>query len=197
MSDYFFLFSKVKKGTAVANTEGETPLSHDLMPAMRGLTEVPFELKLKNVAYVNRKLVVSDDLSGIQHLWPDLQPNNLAWILLSEKAKDLIEPRLTLKEGIVWMQVWVKSDIQIRKYFIPRFERKLDVLDQEKTLFSPGSEFALKPVFSLAKIADYNVFSAPSQFYEIPSSLYVSEEIKKILVKEKITGVDFRKAEVV
>lgn len=193
MPEYFFLTGKIKKGTAFAYTEDETLISHELISAMRGLAEVPFELRLKSLSYVNQKLVVSDDLSGVQYLWLDYQPNSLVWPLMSEKMKDLIEPRLTSKEGIVWMQVWVRADIQIRKYFILRFERKLDVLDKA----SSDTELTLNPIFSLAKIADYNVFHTPSDFFELPSALYVSEDIKKVLVKEKITGVGFRRVEAV
>lgn len=191
MNKYFYLAHKIKQGTAFAYTEGETPISYELVPELRNKTEVPFDLILKKVSRVKGGWQESTDLSGLNYLWLDYQPNNLAWPLMSEKMKDVISSHLTGKEGIIWMPIIVRSTNEQRTYFIPRFERQLDVLDKEKTIYVEGSLLVVKPVFSLAKIVDYGLFNVPDEFWEITSGLYVGEALKKAMQKEKLTGVGF------
>jgi hypothetical protein len=44
----------------------------------------------------------------------------------------------------------------------------------------------------------YRIFSVPSShdLWKITSGLYVSERIRKAIIKEKLTGVDFEKTRV-
>jgi len=197
MNKYFFLSEKIKQGTAFAYTEGETPLSHELIPEMVGKIELPFELILKKVISGKNGLQVSTDISDLKYLWLDYQPNNLAWPLMSEKMRNVICQNLTGKEGIIWMKVNVKSIGESKMYFIPRFEKRLDVLDEQKTIFVPGSKHIIKPVFSLKKVLSYNFFNKPQDFWEITSGLYISEVLKNAMQKEKLTGVDFEIATVI
>ncbi|WP_281228732.1 imm11 family protein [Flavobacterium aquiphilum] len=197
MKEYFFLADKVKRGTAFAYTEDETPLSHELVPELKTKLELPFDLILKKVVFGKAKLQVSNDLSDLKYLWLDYQPNNLAWPLMSEKMKNVVCDNMTGEEAIVWMKVNVKSEKEKRVYFIPRFEKKMDVLDEQKTIFAQGTKHIVKPVFSYEKIMNYNIFHKPQLFWEITSGIYVSEVIKKAIQKEKLTGVDFEEISVV
>lgn len=197
MNEYFFLAEKFKPGTAFAYTEGETPLSHELIPEVKTKSELPFDLILKKLSRDKDGLKVSSDLSDLKYLWLDYQPNNLAWPLMSEKMKDLINTNLTGKEGIAWIKAKVKSTNEIRTYFIPLFQQKLDVLDEQKTTYVRGTSHIIKPVFSLDKIINYSLFYTPQNFWEITSGLYINETLKKAIQKEKLTGVDFEKISVV
>ncbi|NVO10575.1 MAG: hypothetical protein HXX16_11480 [Bacteroidales bacterium] len=196
MNKYFLLTEQIKSGTAFAYTEGKTPLSHELIPEMKDKTNVPFDLFLKKVVISKGETSVSSDISGLKHLWLDFQPNNLAWPLMSEKMKNIIDNNLTGKEDISWMKVTVKADSESRAYFILKFEKMLDVLDEKKTLFVQGTNLIIKPVFSLSKISNYNIFHKPQPFWEIPSGLYISEIIKKAVQKENLTGIDFENVSV-
>jgi hypothetical protein len=191
MKEYFFLTEKIKNRNAFAYTQGTTPLAHELIPLIRDLSEIPFEMELKKVSNSNTDLQVSSDLSDLSHLWLDFQPNNLAWPIMSEKMMKLICDNLTGKESIVWMCVKIKSDVEIKKYFVPRFENKMDVLDENKTVFVGKNNHIVKPVFSLKKIEHYNLFHIPDLFWEITSSIFVSNQLKKALQREKITGINF------
>ena len=193
MNEYYFLAEKVKPSTAFAYTQGDAPLSHKLITAVIGRIELPFELFLKKVTTGKGGLQVSEDLSEIKHLWQDYQPNNLAWPLMSEKMKDVVSAYLKGKEGIVWIKAIVNAGNETKEYFIPRFLHKLDVIDEQKTLFVPGTAHIIKPVFSYAKIDNYSIFFAPQDYWEITSGLYVSEALKKAIQEAKLTGIGFEK----
>lgn len=189
--NYYFLAEKVKPNTAFAYTLGETPLSHELISNLKGIYKLPFELELKKVSSSKIGLEVSNDLSNVKYLWVDYQPNNLAWPLMSEKLKTVIEKKLTGKENISWITTNIKADGEERKYFIPFFNKRLDVLDMQRTMFVSGTDHIIKPFFSLEKIINYSLFHKPNNFWEITSALYVSEVLKKDIEKEKLTGLSF------
>lgn len=132
--NYYFLAEKIIPSTAFAYASGETPLSHELISNVKGMHELPFELELKKVVSTKIGLRVNNDLSDVKYLWIDYQPNNLAWPLMSEKLKAVIERNLTGKESIDWITTNVNGKGEGRKYFIPFFNKKLDVLDYAKNL---------------------------------------------------------------
>ncbi len=194
MSKYYFLAEKIKQNTAFAYTEFKTPASPelDIIPILRLSPELPFILVLKKVTISKSGLEISSDLSNLKYLWLDYQPNNLTWPLMSEKMKNIISSHLTGKEDIVWIKAIIHGGGEIKNYFIPRFQKKLDVIDEQKTLFVTGTSHIIKPVFSLSKIIHYNLFHKSQEFFwEITSGLYVSELLKKTIQKEKLTGIDF------
>lgn len=194
INKYFFLTEKIKSGTAFAYAEDELSLSHLLISEVKTKVECPFELTLKKVNVGKNGIVVSDDLSEVKYLWVDYQPNNLAWPLMSNKMKEIIISHLTGQESIVWIKIKVKGSNEIRDYFIPCFQRKLDVLNLEKTSFVSGTAHVIKPVFSLKKISNYAMFHKSQElFWEITSGLYVNEIVKDALLRKKITGIDFEK----
>ncbi len=191
MNDYFFLSNNIKPKTAIAFSETRTRLAYEIIPELIGKTEIPFELSLKKVKKVRGQWQEISDLSGLKYLWLDYQPNDLAWNLFSDKMKNIIEKNLSGKEGIVWMSVKIKSEVENKTYYIPRFQKMLDVLDEQKTLFVKGTNHIIKPVFSLSKVLNYNLFHEPQDHWEIPSGLYVNKSIKNAIQKEKLTGVGF------
>ncbi|MBK8245342.1 MAG: hypothetical protein IPK88_18090 [Saprospiraceae bacterium] len=191
MTKYYFLAENLKPSTAFACTKEATPIAHELISKVIEKSELPFALFLKKVSRGKGGLIISDDLSGLRHIWLDYQPNNLAWPLMSEKMKSVISAQLTGKEGIIWIKAIINGADEIKEYYIPRFRQKLDVLDNQKTIFVKDTSHIIKPVFSLSKIIDYHLFFAPQEFWEITSGLYVSETLKKIMQKEKLTGISF------
>ncbi len=195
--NYFFLSEKIKQSTAFACTEEETPTSHELIPDVKTKTHLPFELTLKKMVAGNEGLTMDENISDLKNLWLDYQPNNLAWPLLSEKMKGIVSEILTGQEGITWIEAVVKANTEKRIYYIPCFSKELDVLNESETSFVPGTSHAIVPVFSSQKIANYSMFYLPQDHWEITSSLYINELLKKAIQKEKLTGIDFEETSVI
>jgi len=198
MSNYFFLCGKNSPQVASAFAPEGTKLAHRLIPELDNANELPFDLELVKLSSGKKGLIKSDDLSSLKEIWLDYQPNSLAWPLFSEKLKTIITMNLTGKEGINWITAKVIGNSEQRIYYIPRFEKMLDVLDIQKTMYIQGTDHVIRPVFSISKISLYNIFHQPEafNFWKITSGLYVSEAIKKAIQKEKLIGVAFEKVSV-
>lgn len=76
----------------------------------------------------------------------------------------------------------------------PRFSRKLDVLDENRTTYADGTDFIVMPVFSLDKISEYSLFHNPGDFWQITLGMYINEDLMNAMKKEKLTGVGFSRA---
>lgn len=198
MTNYYSLVGTVRKGNAIAYTPKGTSLEYKLIRELEGLKELPFEFELKNVRLQKGELLISEDLNDLEYLWTDYQPNNCAWPILSEKFKEVVENNLTGEEGIDWIKAIVKGNGEKRVYYILRFNKILDVLDKEMTLFDRGSDSIIKPYFSLSKIHFLSVFYRPQarDLWKITSSIFVNNNLKRKIQKEKISGVSFEKTRV-
>jgi hypothetical protein len=198
MSNYFLLGGKNSRNVAsaiVPEPEG-SKLPFELIPTLIDVEELPFELSLVKLTVGRHGLVKSNVLSDLKEIWLDYQPNNQVWPLMSEKLKSVIESHLTGNEGIQWIKASVKTEGAHRVYYIPRFEKMLDVLDLQKTTFVPGTDMVLRPCFSRLKVRNYSFFHKPSTnnySWRIPPGLYVDEALKKAIQKEKLTGISFEK----
>ncbi|UCA61685.1 hypothetical protein KB553_09135 [Chryseobacterium rhizoplanae] len=195
MDKYYLLCSKGEKGPSASAFAPEgTKLAQDLISDLEGRNQLPFKLNLIKLDVDKDSLIKSSDLSGIKELWKDYQINRFAWPLMSEKMKSIFENNLTGNEGIDWIEAIIVAPNEQRTYYIPRFNKKLDVLNMEKTMFVPGTDYTIKPVFSFSKISNYNAFtesSSKNNHWKITSAIYVSEVLKKAIQKEKLTGVSF------
>lgn len=199
MEKYFFLsWKNGKKPLASAFAPKGSKLAQDLISELNGINKLPFELSLVRLDVGENGLIESNDLSDLKEIWLDYQPNSLAWPLMSERLKSIIEVNLTGNEQIDWIECKVKNGSEERTYYILRFNKMLDVLDMQKTMFVQGTDHIIRPVFASLKINSYNVFSKPSShdLWKITSGLYVSETLKKTIQKAKLTGMDFEKISV-
>ena len=187
-----------KEPLASAFAPKGSKLAQDLISELNGINKLPFELSLVKLDVGKNALIESNDLSDLKEIWLDYQPNSLAWPLMSERLKSVIEANLTGNEQIDWIECKVKNGSEERTYFILRFNKMLDVLDMQKTMFVQGTDHIIKPVFASSKISAYGIFSKPSLYdlWKITSGLYVSDVLKKAIQKEKLTGVDFEKTTV-
>lgn len=192
VKNYYFLGSKIKRRTAFADTQGETPIAHELVPDVIGKTQLPFDLHLKDSKLVKGELIVSNDLDDVKHLWQDYQPNHLAWPLMSRRMMQVVSSMLTGKEGIFWIRANVRSADDCRDYYIPEFTKELDVLDETRTIYADGTSLVVKPVFSLKKVYHLNFFHIPRDT-PISTSIIVSNQLVEAMIKEGLTGVDFGK----
>ena len=198
IKDKYYLFTpKEKKEVASATSPDGTKLAHELIEDVKELNKLPFQFVLKKVTVKDKGITKSDDLSNIEEIWLDYQINNLVWPMFSLKLKRLLEKHMTGHENISWISVIINGNEEQREYFIPKFSKKLDVLDFDKTLLVPNTDHIIKPYFSLNKISNFSIFNEPSMFWEITSSIYVRGDIKRVMEKEGVTGISFEEALVV
>jgi len=198
MEKYYYLSCKDGKDPVASAFAPEgTKIAQNLIPELNGITELPFELSLVKLNVGKNGLIKNDDLIDIKEIWLDYQPSNL-WPLMSEKLKLVIEAHLTGNELIDWITCKVKNEKEKRTYFILRFNKMLDVLDMQNTIFVQGTDHVIRPVFASSKISAYNIFPVPSSndLWKITSWFYVSEILKKAIQKQKLTGLGFEKASV-
>jgi hypothetical protein len=199
MEKYYYLsWKNSNEPIASAFTPDRIKLAQNFIPELEGINELPFELNLVNLSVGKNGLIKSDDLTGIKDVWVDYQPNSLVWPIMSKRLKSIIEDNLTGNEGVDWISCTIKSNEEAREYYILRFNKILDVLDMQKTLFIEETGFVVRPVFAITKIKDYSIFYKPEihDLWKIASGLYVSEKMKKAIQKEKITGLVFSKTSV-
>lgn len=179
-----------------AFTEKKLPPGHLLIDELEGKTTIPWDFALKKVTERQNGLEISDDLSGLSEVWSDYPTNSLAWPLMSGQLKAVIEQNLSGEEGVDWLETTVTSGIDIRAYYIPRFNRKLDVLDAEHSRYIPGTDQIMRSCFSLSKVSNYAMFHDELAYdlWKITPFIYVSEALKKNLQREKLLGLQFEKA---
>lgn len=199
MNNYFFLTWKNEEvsGTS-AFAPKEIQPAHELIQSLSGLKKLPFDLILVKLTETETGLIESKDLAGVSRTWSDYQPNSLAWPLMSERMKMLIERYLVGAESVDWIQCKVRADDEERLYFILRFNDSPDVLDMDRTTFVPGTDRIIKATFSLEKVKRLSIFTrpAPHGLWRITSSLYINETLKKAMEKDLLTGVAFEKTRV-
>lgn len=197
-SNYYFLCNKEMPQVASAFAPEGTKLSHELIADLEGLSELPFDLDLVRLTVGKKGIEKDFELEKLDTIWLDLQPNSLAWPIMSSKLKNLISSLVTGEEGINWLEAKVSGNGERHTYYIPRFQKKLDVLNVERTMFVGGTDHIIKPYFDLKKVHRLNVFTAPRShnFWKITSEIYVSELVKQAILKYKLTGLAFEKTRV-
>lgn len=195
MSNYYLFSWKHRPELASAIYAIENQVAHELISELNGKNNLPFEFQLKRVKETKDDIIIDENLSPLNAVWLDYQPNSLAWPLMSERLKSIIEAYLTGNEQIDWIECKVKNRSEERTYYILRFNKMLDVLDVQKTMFVQGTDHIIRPVFASSKICSYSIFPNPSShdLWKITSGLYVSNVLKKAIQKAKLTGMDFEK----
>lgn len=193
MKYYFLSWKNSSKRGPVAYNSAKVGTSVDTMKKIVNDTVLYFDFDIKDVLETKTGLVVNNPMASHQYEWLDYMPNDLAWPLMSEKMKSIVESSLIEKDYISWISTNVILFEVQRKYYVLKFTKKLDVLDIENTIFVRGTDAIIRPAFSREKIAKYSIFGEPlsQDLWRITHGLYVSETLKKSLQKEKCTGLDF------
>ena len=173
--DFFNLFWEAGEEGAVAYS----PKNHGIkfVDHLKGLEEVPFEFEVKE--------------GELQ----DYLANDEAWPLMSEKVKEIIDAN-TLNKKHRWIRVKVKNH-QINKttiYFLPVFESKIDILSEKDTKYDDNN-LVLVPCLSLKKVRKLSFFPKQDPDFDfIERSLCLSKKIKEEIIKNKLTGITFSRA---
>jgi hypothetical protein len=195
MDNYYLLTGEDTSQGTIALAPGIDMAGYELIRDLGDATELPFDFTLKAVRVGRDKLIYSNDFSGIDNIWSDYQPNAFARLLMSAKMRHIIDANLTGRESIDWIACRIKHEDEERIYYMLRFNKPLDVLNEEKTVFVKGTDRIIKPVFKPEKIRQYNVFHqpAPYDFWRIPPAVYVAESVKRAVEEAKLIGIQFNK----
>ncbi|MDR0207198.1 MAG: hypothetical protein LBI45_08095 [Bacteroidales bacterium] len=195
MNYYLFSGKNAPKVASAFAPEGTKPI-YELILELDNLNELPFEFELVKLTVGRNGLIKSNDLSNLEVIWLDYQPDNKIGSLFSKKIKTIITEHLTGNEGIDWLTAKVNGNGEQRTYYIPRFEKMLNVLNFEKCTYNKIAGGVIIPCFSLEKVKNYSIFHQPDStefLWKIPTGLYISETLKKAIQKEKCTGVSFER----
>lgn len=183
MKKYWYLQNKDddNENVAIAKSPGDKTLVDWAMDII-SLGEIPFEFS------VNPNESLEDYLA-----------DNLGIPLMSEKLMKIISKHLIGKEGLRWYNVIVNYGNEKIIYYAPNFREDLDVLNNQMSIFNQSTGSLIKASFSIEKIQRLAFFPLPQLDIKLPFrlGLIVSDDIKKDIIKEKLTGMDFSKAYVI
>jgi hypothetical protein len=177
IKNYYLLTWKKDKEENIADTNAKTPIAHELISSVIRKKSLGFDLVIKDGQFL------------------DYQPNSLAWPIISEKLKKILEAEGQAKH-ISFIPIKIYNEKEFRRYYILIFDKKLDVINESETLFVPGTDHIIKPVFSAEKIQCLKIFHKPTLFWSITPEIYIDAAMKKTLQSEGISGIDFEKASV-
>lgn len=177
--------------STVAYAPKGIPVSHELITEMVERKSLPFSLKLCEVT-VSDKLVKGE----LSDRYYDYQPNSLAWPLMSEKMKSIIESHLTGLEQIEWKEATIEGLTTSKRYYIPMFLSKLETLNIAESVIIPSSGIVLKPCFERRKVEKFAVFHGHSTFWKITTQIYINEDIKNELKEAKLNELSFSKIKI-
>lgn len=188
---YYSMQAKNLKKVSSANAIENDKLDYELIPELMSSDKMPFEFELKMLTHSKKGIVITDDTSSLEKKWFDYQYNDLAWPIFSEKLMKIIDDNLDKSDNLSWIKCTINSNEEKKTYFIPKFLKKPDLLDTNKTIYVPGTDHVIKPCYSLLKVQKYAVFPKPSAFWEIPTSIIVNKQIKEAIIRQGISEIEF------
>lgn len=183
MKKYWYLLNKDddNEDVAIAKSPGNKTLV-DWTEDIISLDKIPFEFS------VNQNKTLEDYLA-----------DDLGIPLMSERLMQIINKHLTGKEPLRWYEAFINcGNIKII-YYVPAFEDDLDVLDNKMSVFNQKTGRIIKATFSIKKIDQLAFFPLPQLDIKLPFrlELIVSDDIKKDIIKEKLTGIGFFRASLI
>ncbi len=193
MKRFYFMVSKRKELVLVLN-KTDLEDESELFKLIERKNKLPFSCVVKK--YVNEidKSYPTDNFENVKLIWADFIGNIDSLPMFSKKMKNVIDNYLTSKNNIHWKEAKVdKFDGENRTYYLPWFNEKMDVLDNEKTTYKEieGHKLLFTAYYDYEKVKDLHFFHKPNTFYQLPTAFYVSEELKNEIEKQQLTGVEF------
>jgi|SRR5215831_997932 len=102
--------------------------------------------------------------------WPDLLENDSMGDLVSQRARDIIEP--LAGERVTWLPVYVRAKKEGRAYWLMHLTRTDDVLDMERS--DGDRKSVIKPFVDEEKAKGLHLFT-----WDGDERILVSEELKR------------------
>ena len=189
---YYWLSFDESVGHTVAYAPKGNTQPADLISIIedQGLKNLPFSFQLYSIG-INAGGLQVGEISD-KHL--DSQPNNLALPLMSQRLKDVIVSSLNGNEPIRWVSAKVLGKTAVFPYYVPLFTEKMDVLDDEKSIFVGPWRTLLKPYYKQSKIDCYAFFNGDPNNWLLSRRLYVNESIKCKIQQLNLSGVQLIEA---
>lgn len=127
------------------------------------------------------------------NIFEDYIMNNMCSPLMSSRLKLIFDKYTKAAPPFKWFSASIQSNNKkcISKYFLMAFAGKPDVLDVAKTRMIYDDY--IYGFFSYSKIKDYAFFPQPRDF---DGTLVIAEELRNEIIKNDITGISFRKADI-
>ncbi len=116
--------------------------------------------------------------------YPDYLSSDLGCRLCSERLRDILDRYAPPLDALQWLDVAVDNGAESRGYYVLHFPHPPDVLHAEKTVFA--GDFVVKAVLSKHAAEGHRVFGYPN-CGQLP--VFISEEVRQSLRKEKCTGI--------
>ncbi|MBE6351290.1 MAG: hypothetical protein E7062_11190 [Spirochaetaceae bacterium] len=151
----------------------------------------PLNLELAKSIITSNGIKYENNLQNLKTIWFDIQYNEFAYNMFSEKLKNCIEANKTENDIFDWIKVDIQGVTDCNTFYIPFFSKLPDVLDEKNTKYSGSS--VIIPCFASEKIANFGIFPIKKTNWQIPTALYVSEKMKLAIQKEKFNNVKFEK----
>jgi hypothetical protein len=129
------------------------------------------------------------------NIFTDFLANDLNWFIISKVFKEVLDKNKIL--GLQYLSIIILNDITgeiIRDYYLANVCNLIDALDLENSKFSTytnidGSNLISVNVYALKKeeISDIDILRIKDS--NIP--IFISDKLRKIIKKNKLTGCDF------
>ena len=152
----------------------------------------PFDLKLTKSVLTSNGIRNEDNFSNLATTWFDIQYNEFAYNLFSERLKICIDANKTENDIFDWIKVNIQGITENKTFYIPFFTKLPNILDEKNTKYS-GSTIII-PCFDSEKISKYSIFPIRRINWQVPTALYVSEKMKLAIQKEKFNNIKFEKS---
>jgi hypothetical protein len=194
--DYFHLESKESKNAqaSIFTTVG-MPSWENMISMLEGVDRFPLPLCMVHTTMKEGKVTWTQDLKGIHDRWPDYPQNQFAYPFMSGRMAEIVKSYLTGEENVDWIVADVSAESESRLYYLPRFLKKLDVLDLEKTRISALGTYSVG-YFKEEKIRQFAMFHSRFSSWQITSSLVINGKLMEALRNRKITGIEFSPARI-
>lgn len=125
----------------------------------------------------------------------DFLANDKGWFLVSDKLRKVLE---SLNTEIQFLPVKImerKSKKELPDYYIANILRVVDALCLEKSVYSEVNIEKLGTIYNVIKYGIFAEKTENSDLFKLANRqeipIFVSENFKNKIEKEKITGIDF------
>lgn len=186
----YFMSVAERQQTAIATASEEGLWWWEKADELEKSGMLPINLTLKHPFFRNCRLCFDDDFSTIKHVWEDCQLNCELLILCSDRLKAVIDENRTGQEPMKWISCHIIHNEEDRIYYFPLFTEAPDVLDVDNCYYGNREhkpENIIKPTFDYSKVKTYAIFplnyGGESNMWRVPSAVYVSEKLKRAIIK--------------
>ena len=196
MSKVYFMCWKdnPKKPTYSVFARKKLGLAHELIPILDGKKDFNGEFYFKKIT-VGKNGLLYEESEELASVWQDYTPNEFAWPIVSEKFRNILMDNTSEIDGIDFIKIFVAHFNETKPYYILRFNKLNDVIDVANTLYVKDTNHIIRPCFKEAAFDNIQIATEPRDhnLWKITSGIFISEKLKKALIRNKIESIEFTK----